>query len=206
MSRKGCAMSNKKSNPESFHQSNHLDGLPDERLASGMPADEELKDLLAQWSAPESFAALDHQVMTAYRERSRPSFWRRLLTASIRVPVPVMAAAMLFIALLAAVTLRVLSHEQQLVIQSPPESERVKIVELPSGKPEVITRTVYVGKKTDSKCGEPNPSKHGKGLSLAVYEGKDETGYFTHGDLSGFQPAEEMSFKVIKKEIKQHEK
>src|SRR5438552_11331797 len=99
-------MKDKKSNPESFHQSNQLHDSRDERLAGEMPADAELKDLLAQWSAPESFAALDHQVMMAYRERSRPSFWRRLLTASIRVPVPVMVAAMLFIALLAVVTLR----------------------------------------------------------------------------------------------------
>ncbi len=49
--------------------------------------------MLAQWRAPDAFAALDHQVLTAYRQQSRPSFWRRLLTASIRVPVPVMAAA-----------------------------------------------------------------------------------------------------------------
>lgn len=173
-----------------------------------MPADEELKEVLAQWSAPESFAALDHQVMAAYRQRSRPSLWRRLLTASIRVPVPVMAAAMLFIALSAAVTLRALSHEPQLVLPSLPPAKQVEFIALPVGGEKVITRIVYVERKGSSVTGRQAnlPARPAEGLSLAVYGGKEETGYFTQGDLSGFQPAEEMSFKIIKKEVKQNEK
>lgn len=200
-------MKDKRSNPESLYQAKQPDDSPDElrRLAGEMPADEELKDLLAQWSTPDSYAALDHQVMTAYRQRSRPSFWRRLMTASIRVPVPVMAAAMLLILLSAAVTLRVLSHEPQLVLPSFPQAEQVKFVELP-GKEKIITRIVYVERKGSSVMGrQANPPAR-PALSLAVYGGKEETGYFTQGDLSGFQPAEEMSFKIIKKEVKQHEK
>ncbi len=202
-------MRDKKSNPEPLHQASQPDYSPEdpEFWASEMPADEELKDLLGQWQTPNSFDALDQRVLTAYRQRSRPSLWRRLLTASIRVPAPVMAAAMLLMLFSAAVALRALSHEPQLVLQSAPPVERIKIVEMPVGAGKVITRTVYVERKTRPKSGRQInlSSRDANGLSLAVYEGKEATGYFTHGDLSGFQPAEEMNFKVIKKEVKLNE-
>ena len=175
-----------------------------DRLMSEMPADQELNGLLTQWEAPLPSAALDQRMLAAYRKQSRPSFWRRFLMTSVQVPMPVMAVAMLLILVSAGVAFRVLSHEQQVVIQAPAPTEQGKVVEVPVG----TTRIVYVERITSPKsAGQAKlSSKRANGLSLAVYQDKEETGYFTHGDLTGFQPAEEMSFKVIKKEVKQNEK
>jgi hypothetical protein len=57
-----------------------------------------LDSLLKEWEAPEAPASLDARVRTAYRESRRGSWWERLWTFRVSIPVPVLAAALLLIA------------------------------------------------------------------------------------------------------------
>jgi len=50
--------------------------------------DDELNRLLAQWKAPNAPPSLDRKVLP------RPSWWRWMLSGTIRVPVPVGVAAL----------------------------------------------------------------------------------------------------------------
>lgn len=65
--------------------------------------DEQLRETLEQWKAPEPGQSLDARVLAAYRERVKPPLWRRLLRARISVPVPVAAAIVLAIIIAAIV-------------------------------------------------------------------------------------------------------
>jgi hypothetical protein len=56
-----------------------------------------LRPLLHEWQAPEPSPALDARVRAAFRGR-RASFWERLWTFRVTIPVPVLAAALLLIA------------------------------------------------------------------------------------------------------------
>ena len=69
--------------------------------------DETLSRLLAQWTPPSVPEALDARVLASYRRRvAHAPFWRRLLSTSIRVPLPVAVAALILLLLAAAVALR----------------------------------------------------------------------------------------------------
>ena len=57
-----------------------------------------LRSLLQEWEAPEPSAALDARVRAAYRAWPRPTFWERLWSFRVSIPVPVLAAAVLLIA------------------------------------------------------------------------------------------------------------
>lgn len=57
-----------------------------------------LRSLLHEWKAPEPSAALDARVRAAYSGGRRPTFWGRLWSFRISIPVPVLAAAVLLIA------------------------------------------------------------------------------------------------------------
>jgi hypothetical protein len=61
--------------------------------------DQELGRLLQEWSVPAVPDTLDQRVMASFaaRTRRRP-LWRRLVTTSIRVPLPVALAALLLVA------------------------------------------------------------------------------------------------------------
>lgn len=58
--------------------------------------DRELAPLLHEWSVPALPDSLDERVLRSFRER-RPRFslWRRFLTGSVRVPLPVALALLL---------------------------------------------------------------------------------------------------------------
>jgi hypothetical protein len=56
--------------------------------------DKELSQLLRQWTAPPVPASLGHRVLSR-----RGSWWRWLLTGTIRIPVPVGIAAAVLMAL-----------------------------------------------------------------------------------------------------------
>ena len=61
--------------------------------------DPELDRVLDQWSVPAVPLSLDRRVMASYRAHFRPQpIWRRFLTASVRIPLPVALAAMLLLA------------------------------------------------------------------------------------------------------------
>jgi hypothetical protein len=66
--------------------------------------DAHIRDLLRALVAPEVPESLDARVLGAFRQRARPSrWWRRLMDASVRVPLPL--AALAGVALLACLWL-----------------------------------------------------------------------------------------------------
>lgn len=56
-----------------------------------------LQELLREWKAPDPNAALDERVRARFRQLN-PSFWRRIWTMRISIPVPAMAAILLLAA------------------------------------------------------------------------------------------------------------
>jgi hypothetical protein len=61
-----------------------------------------LSSVLREWEAPEPSAALDARVRAAYRALHRPSLWRRVWSARVSIPVPVLAALLLVVVITAA--------------------------------------------------------------------------------------------------------
>jgi hypothetical protein len=64
-----------------------------------MSGNDPLRAVLREWQAPEPSAALDERVRAGFRAARAPSLWAQFLTARITVPVPVLAAAMVLLAL-----------------------------------------------------------------------------------------------------------
>jgi hypothetical protein len=59
-----------------------------------MMDDEQLRSVLREWNAPEPDAAMDQRIHSAWRE-SHPGTWKRIWSARISVPVPILAALLL---------------------------------------------------------------------------------------------------------------
>jgi hypothetical protein len=57
-----------------------------------------LNTLLREWEAPEPGPSLDARMRAAYREAVKPSPWQRLWSIRISIPVPVLAAVLLLVA------------------------------------------------------------------------------------------------------------
>ena len=57
-----------------------------------------LRSILREWEAPEPSAELDARIRASYRAVHRPSPWRCLFTARLGVPVAVLGALMLVVA------------------------------------------------------------------------------------------------------------
>jgi len=79
--------------------------MTDERETS---RDQELRALLRKWEAPVVPGGMDERVMAAYRRQTGTAepFWKRWLTTSIRVPVPVALVVALLLIFTAALALR----------------------------------------------------------------------------------------------------
>lgn len=113
--------------------------------------DAELSTLLRAWETPDPSARSRERLLAEFRAGGvRAPFWRRALSAELRVPLPVAACAAL--ALLAS--LLALVARTQVPAQSATKSTAVdvrtadapavKIVELPVERERVVTRIVYV--------------------------------------------------------------
>ena len=63
-----------------------------------MSENDPLQAVLREWKTPEPSESLDERVRAGFRAARAPSPWSRFLGARISVPVPVLAAAMLLIA------------------------------------------------------------------------------------------------------------
>jgi hypothetical protein len=70
--------------------------------------DEELQRLLARWSASPVPDGMDDRVLAAYRRQTGGGqpWWKRLLTASVRVPLPVAVGVLLLLIVTAALARR----------------------------------------------------------------------------------------------------
>ena len=70
--------------------------------------DEELQRLLARWSASPLPDGMDGRMLASYRRQTRGGqpWWQRLLTASVRVPLPVAVGVLLLLIVTAALARR----------------------------------------------------------------------------------------------------
>lgn len=173
---------------------------------SQMPPDPELRALLSSWDAPEASGTLDRRLLASFRAEQqsivRPPLWRRALTSSVRIPLPIAGVcAVALIATSAALALRPsrITFEST-PLASPPAATR--LVEVPVVRERVVTRTVFVGKKDRAARQKERQSVITANATDAAEnsEGRagEQTGYFTRVNMTEFQPAGEMKIRVIK--------
>jgi hypothetical protein len=115
----------------------------------GLQEDGELNRLLASWQTPETPGELDQRVLASYRRHfNRMRSWRRWLTGSIRIPVPIAAAAVL---LLCATSFLAARKATSFPILNPPAAVSMRIVEVqvPVVQEKLVTRVIY--KKTGAQ-------------------------------------------------------
>ena len=172
---------------------------------TGVPADEELRALLGAWQAPEPSSAARAQLLAAFREqaRSREPVWKRLLTSSVRVPLPLAACAV--VAFLAS-ALMLAARTPRLALDAPPAvapAPELRIVEAPAPTERVIERVVYVERESRraSKVRVGQLAARGRAGGLKDTDSKEEstTSYFTSVDMGEFQPPDELKIRIVKK-------
>ena len=168
------------------------------------PNESDFNEALKTWDTPAVPASLDQRVFASYHEHlHRAPFWKRLFTASIRVPVPMAAAVALLFLLASGVTLAALKRTpaQTAAMPNPGVTTitKTEIVEVPVVKERIVTRVVYVEKPANAPAllvsQVPNNSQPGE-IKLASHVAGDNA--YTNVDLSGFQPVEEMTVRIIK--------
>jgi hypothetical protein len=135
----------------------------------------------------------------------REPLWKRIFAARLHVPVPVAAAITLALLVSSVLALRPSTKEAQaaaqplIVRQAPPQ-----MIEVPVIQEKIVTRTVYVEKKerektearrTPSTTQRNNPTLTARRAEAESVQG----GFFTHANLTDFQPADEMRIRVIKR-------
>jgi hypothetical protein len=152
--------------------------------------------LRARLLAPEPAVSL-------HRKNARASLWKRLLTAKLPVPVPVAAALFVCLALTSALAFkRAATAEAQ---PAPALPVSVKYIEVPVVQEKIVTRTIYVEKKQSKERERKQSLPEVAGLSesndrvAADGETEDEAGFFTRANLKGFQPADDMKIRVLKR-------
>lgn len=147
------------------------------------PADAELEQWLAAWQPPEVPARLDAEVRAAYRRAFPPRpWWRRWLTVSVRVPLPLAAA--IGIVLCAALWLSTRSAMNWLpppVANVPP----TKFVEVPVVQERLVTRVIYV---KSNKGGEKRLVQPATALRVKTIPKQT--------DLAGFRPVSEIRLEI----------
>jgi hypothetical protein len=132
------------------------DHLNLENRQPGLPEDGELNRLLASWQTPETPGELDQRVLASYRRHfNRVRLWRRWLMGSIRIPVPIAAAALL---LLCATSFLAARYATSFPIVNPPAPVDMKIVEFPFPvyQEKIVTRVV--SKQTGAQKADKGPA------------------------------------------------
>ncbi len=101
--------------------------------------DLELRELLETLAPPAPSRILDSRVTDSFRRFHQRSRWRRLLTAKITVPIPIVA-----LLLLVALPVARLALSLRDVPPPPRIEERVRVVEVPIVREKVVTRWARV--------------------------------------------------------------
>ncbi|HEU0176168.1 MAG TPA: hypothetical protein VFV58_18035 [Blastocatellia bacterium] len=150
------------------------DHLDLENRRPGLPEDGELNRLLASWQAPESLGELDQRALASYRRHfNRGRLWRRWLTGSIHIPVPIATAAVL---LLCATSFLAARRATTFPIVNPPAAVPIKIVEVhvPVFQEKIVTRVVYKNTGAPKTQERPTPISIPPRIDLADFRPVNE--------------------------------
>lgn len=140
---------------------------------------------------------------TSNEPRARVSIWKRLLTTRLPVPVPVAAA--IFIGLILSSALALKRSLPSQTMSAPASASSIKVIEVPTVQEKIVTRTIYVERKQsrenvqEAMLPESADSGGSNDAVAADSKHKDEAGFFTRANLKGFQPADDMKIRVIKR-------
>ena len=158
----------------------------------------------------ESFWPQHHEALRQHLADNAPrasvnhvSFWKHLLTFKLPVPVPIAALIVIALLTLTALALRTPTAAHTLTIAAQPSPETptpLKVIEVPIYREKVVTRTVYVEKKTQDKNGSRSklPDQQRAASPLTASKEK-ESDIFMRANLTDFQPPDEMRIRVIKR-------
>lgn len=140
-------------------------------------------------------------------ELKREPLWKRIFAAKLPVPVPIAAALLLALLASTVLALRPSTKEAAMatavqpavVTQAPPQ-----VIEVPVIQEKVVTRVVYVEKKEREKteATRKSPIIQRDASTLTARRADEESvkgGFFTHANLTDFQPTDEMRIRVIKR-------
>jgi hypothetical protein len=151
-------------------------------------------------------ARLSAPVQAIHEEKAvRAPFWQRLFAARLPIPVPVAAALVVGLIVSSALAFRRAPVSQTSLAQSSSSTAPVRVVEVPVAQEKIVTRVVYVEKKQAAERSQrpllPAVARTGE-ISDSIVAGskpEEETGFFTRANLKGFQPADEMKIRVLKR-------
>jgi len=171
------------------------------RFSEATP-DRELKTLLASWEAPDVPRSLDHHLLSSYRteqrEAAHPPLWRRTLTSSVPIPLPI--AGLTVVALVVTSVMLALRPSPVMLEALPVAATRV--VEVPVAQERIVTRTVFVEKKErpirKNERRGAIAAREANTVGDSASRAKELTGYFTRVNMTEFQPANEVKIRVIK--------
>lgn len=142
---------------------------------------------------------------TVERKPARVPFWQRLLAAKFQVPAPVAAALVVALVISSALALRSRPVAQTMLAPSSHTVESVRLVQVPFAQEKIVTRTIYVEKKRDEERALrpllPTVASARDVLETNIAGGRheDDTGFVTRANLKGFQPADDMKIRVLKR-------
>lgn len=164
--------------------------------------DEEIKNLLETWKVPAAPLSLDRRVVEDYRIQIAAPLWKRMLTASIRVPLP-LAAAVIALLLISGVSL-VASRSSTPHETTVPGPVQIKVVEVPVIHEKIVSRAIFANRRRSRPRVNPRTEDHNlttirKTDKGAASDEGDSGRYFTHADLSGFRPLDEVKIEVIRR-------
>jgi hypothetical protein len=130
----------------------------------------------------------------------REPLWKRIFAARLPVPVPVAAAIVLALMVSSVLALRPSAKAERVAMQPPVAKQAPpEIIEVPVVREKIVTRIVYVEKK---EAQQPTPTVQRNEPTLTARRAKEASaqgGFFTHANLTDFQPADEMRIRVIKR-------
>ncbi|HEV2861952.1 MAG TPA: hypothetical protein VGX48_13165 [Pyrinomonadaceae bacterium] len=165
----------------------------------GFDEDAELRQLLRAWEAPDESAAARARLLASFRERAaRQPLWKRLLTSSVRVPLPVAACAALAFALSAyALVARGTLLKTAETTNTP--APVVKVVEVPVVQERVVERVVYVEKKERTAAWPATRQLASAARSHSAPRPASDASYVTPVDMAVFEPSREINFRIVKR-------
>jgi negative regulator of sigma E activity len=172
--------------------------LPEESFWSGYHA--RLSSRLENLSAADQQVHLRPSLPTALTLASR--LWaalRQIVTASVRIPVPVAAALVLLAAVFGFFALR--SRGQVIVNSAPPAPTVItRTIEVPVVQEKVVTRVVYLerARRRSPASGESAERGDSPNLAKRVADPGANAEGTTAMSLIGFKPTEQVKLKVVK--------